>query len=338
MVQGPRSLASTPKGDNARGLTPGLRVVVILGATATGKTELALRVAEAVGGEIVNADSRYFYRGMDVGTAKPAVDERARIPHHLVDILEPTDSFSLGAFLDLAYRAVEEIASRGPVPLVTGGTPQYLRAFIEGWRPPAVPPDDDLRARLDEHPTEALYAMLARVDPVSAERIGPHNRRRMIRALEVFETLGTPMSVVSASEPPPWEYLVLGLRRDRVTLYQRIDRRVVSMHEAGWLDEVARLRERRVTAATPSMSAHGYREALAVLEGTMTLDEAIRKTQTMVHAYVRHQETWFRRFEGVRWLDSGDEGHAAQAIAMTREFLARNSERRGRKRRDLAGR
>lgn len=323
MAQGARSLATAPERDNARGLTPGLRVVVILGTTATGKTDLALRVAEEIGGEIINADSRYFYRGMDVGTAKPTPAELARVPHHLVDILDPTERFSLGAFLGLVYRAVEEVAARGHVPIVTGGTPQYLRAFIEGWRPPEVPPDDALRARLDELPTETLYARLSEVDPASAELIGPNNRRRMIRALEVFEQLGRPMSVVSASQPPPWRLLIIGLRRDRTALYDRIDRRVVAMHAAGWLDEVARLRQRGVTAATPAMSAHGYREALAVLDGTMTLDEAIRQTQTMVHAYVRHQETWFRRFESVRWLDSDDEGYADTAVAMARSFLAR---------------
>lgn len=321
MVQGARSLASGPEGDNARRLTPGLRVVVILGATATGKTDLALRVAEAAGGEIVNADSRYFYRGMDVGTAKPSLTERARVPHHLIDLLDPTEPFSLGAFLDLAYQAVEDVAARGRLPIVTGGTPQYLRAFLEGWRPPEVPPDEALRARLDALSTEELYAQLVAVDARSAERTGPYNRRRMIRALEVYEKLGRPMSEVSASQPPPWRFLVIGLRHDREALYERIDRRVEAMHAAGWLDEVARLRERGVTAATPAMSAHGYREALAVLDGTMTLDEAIRQTQTMVHAYVRHQTTWFRRFGGVQWLDSGTEGYADEALAMVHMFI-----------------
>ncbi|HMM41778.1 MAG TPA: tRNA (adenosine(37)-N6)-dimethylallyltransferase MiaA [Thermomicrobiales bacterium] len=322
MVQSARSLASASEGDNARQLTPGLRVVVILGATATGKTDLALRVAEAVGGEIVNADSRYFYRGMDIGTAKPSLAERARVPHHLVDILEPTEPFSLGAFLDLAYRAVEDVAARGKAPVVTGGTPQYLRAFLEGWRPPKAPPDEALRAQLDALPTDELYARLVAVDARSAKRTGAHNRRRMIRALEVYEKLGRPMSEVSASQPPPWRFLVIGLRHDREALYERIDRRVEAMHAAGWLDEVARLRERGVTEATPAMSAHGYREALAVLDETMTLDEAIRQTQTMVHAYVRHQTTWFRRFAAVRWLDSGTEGFADEALAMVQKFLA----------------
>jgi len=322
MVQGARSLASARSADNERELTPGLPVVVILGATATGKTDLALRVAGAVGGEIINADSRYFYRGMDTGTAKPSAAEQARVPHHLVDILEPTESFSLGAYLTLAREAVEEVGKRGRVPIVTGGTPQYLRALIEGWQPPEAPPDDVLRARLNVLSTDALIARLMETDPTSAERIGPHNRRRMIRALEVFETLGRPMSEVIASRPPPWRFLILGLRADRETLHERIDRRVEAMHAAGWLEEVARLRERGVTAATPSMSAHGYREALAVLDGTLTLEAAMQQTRTMVHAYVRHQETWFRRFEGVHWLDSSSDGYVENAIAMVEAFLA----------------
>lgn len=320
-MQGATSLASTPEGNNARGLTPGLRVVVVLGATATGKTEFALRLAEAIGGEIINADSRYFYRGMDIGTAKPSAAEQAHVPHHLIDILDPRDSFSLGAFLERAYRAVEDVARRGHVPIVTGGTPQYVRALLEGWRPPEVEPDDALRARLDALSTDELADRLVVVDPASAQRIGPHNRRRMIRALEVFEALGRPMSEVMMSERPPWNFVVIGLRRDRAALYEQIDRRVEAMHAAGWLDEVARLKELGVSAATPSMSAHGYREALAVLDGAMTLDAAIRQTQTMVHAYVRHQETWFRRFEHVHWLDSAADGFVAHGIAVVREYL-----------------
>lgn len=322
MGPGRNSLAICADRGNERNLTPGLRVVVVLGATATGKTDLALRLAESVGGEVVNADSRYFYRGMDIGTAKPSAEERARVPHHLIDLLDPTEPFSLGAFLELAYAAIEGVASRGHVPIVTGGTPQYLRGLIEGWRPPPVPPDDALRARLDEEQTEVLFERLCAIDPRSAERIGPANRRRMIRALEVYEVLGRPMSEVSESEPPPWQFLLLGLRQDREALYARIDRRVGAMHVAGWLDEVRQLRDQGVTATTPSMSAHGYREALAVLEGSMALDEAIRQTQVMVHSYVRHQETWFRRFHGVSWLDSGDPGHVTQALEMVNEFLA----------------
>lgn len=321
MVQDARSLASATEVGNERTLTAGLRVVVILGATATGKTDLALRVAESIGGEIVNADSRYLYRGMTIGTAKPTQDEQARAPHHLIDILDPTEPFSLGMFLDRAYRAVEEVADHGRTPIVTGGTPQYLRAFIEGWRPAETPPNESLRARLDEQSTAALQARLTEIDRVSAERIGPHNRRRMIRALEVYAALGRPMSEVSASQPPPWHFLIIGLRRDRAPLYERIDRRVEAMHQAGWLDEVARLREHGVTIQTPAMSAHGYREALAVLAGTMSLDEAVQQTKTMVHRYVRHQETWFRRFTGVRWLDSDAEGYADDAVAMVQAFL-----------------
>ncbi|MCO5176491.1 MAG: tRNA (adenosine(37)-N6)-dimethylallyltransferase MiaA [Thermomicrobiales bacterium] len=308
--------------DNGRNLTPGLRVIVVLGATATGKTDLALRLAELSCGEVVNADSRYFYRGMDIGTAKPSVAERERVPHHLIDILEPTEQFSLGSFLDLAYTAIEDVARRGHVPIVTGGTPQYLRGLIEGWRPPPVAPNEALRARLEQEATDVLFARLRDVDPCSAERIGPDNRRRMIRALEVYEVLGRPMSEVSASVPPPWQFFLIGLRRDRDELYARIDQRVREMHEAGWLDEVRRLADRGVTAETPSMSAHGYREALAMLEGSLSLDEAIRQTQIMVHSYVRHQETWFRRFEGINWLDSGDPEHVARAMEMVREFLA----------------
>lgn len=307
--------------NNERRLTPGLPVVVILGATATGKTALAVRLAREIDGEVVNADSRYLYRGMDIGTAKPTPAEMQGVAHHLIDIVEPTEDYSVARFLDAAYAAVEDIALSRRVPVVAGGTPQYLRAFLEGWRTPAVPPDPELRRALDAEPTEALAHRLRAVDPSSAARIGPHNRRRMIRALEVFATTGRPMSELQGSEPPPYRFYLVGLRQPREVLYQRIDKRVRAMFAAGWLDEVRALEERGVGATTPSMTAHGYREALAVIHGSLTLNEAIEHTCRMVHRYVRHQETWFRKFPNVHWFDSSTPGYEAQVAAGVRAFL-----------------
>jgi tRNA dimethylallyltransferase len=302
-------------------LTPGVRVVVVLGATATGKTALSIRLAEQFGGEVVNADSRYLYRGMDVGTAKPSDAERRGIAHHLVDILDPWDDFSLAAYLDLAYAAIEDVAARGRLPLVVGGTPQYLRALIEGWVVPRVAPDAALRAELQGQPTEALYERLRAADPDSAARIGPANKRRMIRALEILALSGRPMSAQQGREPPPYAFLLLGLEQEREQLYARIDRRVCEMFAIGWLDEVQRLRARGATRELPAMSAHGYREALDVLDGRLALDDAIRQTSQMVHRYVRHQQTWFRRFGDIVWFDSSEPGYEERVARMVAEFL-----------------
>jgi tRNA dimethylallyltransferase len=303
-----------------RGLTPGLPVVVVLGPTATGKTELAIRIARAFDGEVVSADSRYFYRGMDIGTAKPTVEEQAGIPHHLIDILDPDEPYSLGQFLDDVFLAIEDVASRRHLPVVAGGTPQYLRAMLEGWTVPEVPPDDDLRTRLDQEPIEWLFHRLHDVDPASAERIGPTNKRRMIRALEIYEKTGQTMTDLSGKTPPPYRFHIIGLTQPREVLYPRIDARVRRMYAEGWLDEVRALHASGITAAHPSMSAHGYREALEVVTGRTDVEDAIARTCTIIHRYVRHQQTWFRRFNGIHWFDSSSDGWQDAALASIPEF------------------
>lgn len=302
-------------------LTDGLPVVVVLGPTATGKTELSIRIASAFNGEVVSADSRYFYRGMDIGTAKPSLVEQAGVPHHLIDILEPDDPYSLGQFLADVYRAIEDVGWRSRLPVVAGGTPQYLRAMLEGWTVPEVAPDGALRERLDGEATDALFARLSIVDPDSAERIGPTNKRRLIRALEVFEKTGRTMTEQSGKSPPPYRFHVLGLTQPRDLLYSRIDARVRRMYSVGWLDEVRALHERGITAANPSMSAHGYREALDVVTGQTSVESAIARTGFIIHRYVRHQQTWFRRFDGVHWFDSSVGDWQDAATESVRAFL-----------------
>ncbi len=305
--------------DNPRGLTPGLPVVVILGLTATGKTGLSLALAERFDLEIVNADSRYLYRGMDIGTAKPSPEELATVPHHLVNTLEPDESYSLALFLDDAFAAIEDIGHRGKLPVVVGGTPQYLRALIEGWQTPRVPPDDELRARLEREPVEELYRRVQAVDPESAERIGPTNARRLIRALEVWEKSGEPLSAQQGKYPPPYRMLVIGLQLNRDTLYARIDERARQMFGEGLLDEARALL--RYDATLPSLSAIGYPEARAVVRGEMTVEEAIEQTSYATHRFARHQQTWYRRFEGVQWFDAGDEGLVEQVAGAVAALL-----------------
>jgi tRNA dimethylallyltransferase len=308
--------------NNERVLTPGLRIVVILGPTATGKTALAIHVAKAFSGEVVSADSRYFYRGMDIGTAKPDGVEQSGIRHHLIDIREPDQAYSLATFLDDAFEAIEDIGHRSKLPVIAGGTPQYLRALLEGWTVPHVAPDEELRAVLDAEPVSHLFERLQKIDPASAARIGPANKRRLIRALEVHQILGRPMSEVSGAAPPPYLVRIIGLFLDRETIYRRIDDRVRSMYASGWLEEVRRLHERGITPDMPAMSAHGYREALEVVRGETDLEHAIQRTCYMIHRYVRHQETWFRRFENVTWFDSSSPNVHDHVLDNIARFLA----------------
>ena len=315
------SVATLIDAHNERQLTPGLPVVFILGATATGKSSLALHIARRLGGEIISCDSRYFYRGMNVGTAKPSAEEVSQAEHHLIDILDPEDDYSLATYLNDAYAAIEDVGSRGSLPIVAGGTPLYLRALLEGWTVPQAPPDQELRARLEEQEPETIYALVKAVDPVSAERIGEHNKRRLIRAYEVFTVTGLPLSDLEGKQPPPYRMLRLGLRQDRETLYQRIDERVRWMFANGLLEEASRLIERGVPEQAAAMSAIGYAEARAVVLGTMSLQEAIESTSRATHRYVRHQETWFRRFNEVNWLGSSSPDLVEQAIKQVSDFL-----------------
>ena len=325
------SVATDLRPNNGRrDLTSGLCVVVILGSTATGKTALSIALARDLGGEIVNADSRYLYRGMDIGTAKPTEHERDGIPHHLIDIREPTETYGLATFLTDAYAAIEEVGHRGKLPVVTGGTPQYLRALTEGWQVPEVEPDWKLRERLEQQPASELFEQLRQIDPETSLRVDPANKRRLIRAIEVYERTGQPLSAIAGQSPPSYQFFIVGLRQERDILYPRIDRRVRDMYAEGWLDEVRCLRERGVTRDMPSMSAHGYREALDVVEGRLEIEEAIRRTQVMIHRYVRHQSTWFRKFPGIHWYDSSIPGYEQQVIADARASLASGSERQER--------
>jgi tRNA dimethylallyltransferase len=315
------SVATLTDGHNERVLTPGLKLVVVLGATATGKSSLALELAGTLDAEIVSSDSRYLYRGMDIGTAKPSREELDQVPHHLVDILEPADDYSLANYLDDAYAAIEDIWQRGRLPIVAGGTPLYLRALLQGWNVPRVPPDLAFRSDMEQLDAGDLLAQLRTVDPVTAERTEPNNKRRLIRALEVYRGSGQPLSELEGKHPPPYRTLLLGLFQPRDSLYRRIDERVQWMFDNGLLDEARRLIELKVPESAASMSAIGYREARAVVAGAMEVSDAIESTCHATHRYVRHQETWFRRFENVVWLDSSEPDTPFRAGQIVSEFI-----------------
>jgi tRNA dimethylallyltransferase len=300
------------------------RLVVICGPTAVGKTALGIEIAEACRGEVVNADSRYFYRGFDIGVAKPEPGERRGVPHHLIDILPPAGEMSLARYQDLAMAAIAGILRRKRLPLLVGGTPLYINALVEGWRIPRVPPNPERREALareaEEHGVAALLARLRAVDPIAAER-SAQNLRRIIRALEVYEESGVPMSAQEGKGPPPFEALEIGLTLPRPALYQAIDARVASQIERGLVAEVRNLREGGVPDDAPAMSSLGYRQLMPYLCGDVTLEAAIARIRHDTHRYVRHQETWLRRNRRIIWFDTAAPSWSDRVFALVREFL-----------------
>jgi tRNA dimethylallyltransferase len=289
-------------------LTP--PVLAIVGATATGKSALAMALAEELPGEIVNADALQVYRGFDVGTAKPGPAERARVPHHLIDILDPSERWSAGEFARRARQAIDEIRDRGRNPVVVGGSGLYLRALFEGISP--VPPGDpevrsELRERLAREGLEPLAAELARADPETAERLAPGDTQRVLRALEVVRASGRTLSSWIAEQPFGIQRIAvlrLGLTLPRVLLYDRIAERVVRMVEEGWVEEVARLLARGLDPGLPAFQAIGYRQIVRHLNAEWSLDDAIADTVKATRRFAKRQETWFRREPDVIWFSA----------------------------------
>lgn len=286
-------------------------LIVIIGPTAVGKTELSLQLAERMNGEIVSADSRLFYRGMDIGTAKPSAAEMARIPHHLIDVANPNETWSLSVFQQKACQTIDSIHQRGKLPFLVGGTGQYIRAVTQGWTPPEVKPDERLRTILeklkDEKGPDGIYWLhdkLRVLDSVSADRIDPRNYRRTIRALEVIFTTGQPFSIQRGQEESPYRLISVGLKRPRPELYSRVDERIESMFKNGLLGEVEKLLEKGYAPDLPSMSAIGYREAVAVVQGKMSLDEAIMQMKRITRVFVRRQGNWFKEDDAqIKWFE-----------------------------------
>jgi tRNA dimethylallyltransferase len=287
-----------------------IRLLAIVGPTASGKTSLGIELAEALGGEVISADSRQIYRYMDIGTAKATPEERARVPHHLVDIVEPDQVLTLAEYQALAYRTIADIVARGKLPMLVGGTGQYVSAVLEGWRIPEVPPQPALRAELEAEAarsgSESLHARLATLDPDAASRIDHRNVRRVIRALEVCIATGQPIRVLQRKEPPPYAVTRIGVTRPRPVLYERIDRRVDAMIEAGLVDEVRRLVEAGYGWDLPAMSGLGYRQLGQYFAGEVTLDEAVALIKRGTRRFTQQQYNWFRLDDPrIRWVDPG---------------------------------
>jgi tRNA dimethylallyltransferase len=285
-------------------------LVVILGPTAVGKTKIAIQLAECLSGEIVSADSRLFYRGMDIGTAKPPLDERQRVPHHLIDITEPDDVISLALFQRLARQAIAEIHSRRRLPFLVGGTGQYIRAVVQAWEVPPARPNPMLRSALESWAgqigMQSLHGRLAVLDPQAAAGIDPRNLRRTVRALEVILSTGRRFSEQRRSGSSPYKVLMLGLARPRSELYARIDARIQAMLEGGLIGEVQALLERGYSPELPTLSAIGYQEVIAYLQGNITLEEAQIKMKRATRIFVRRQSNWFKPGDpAIRWFQVG---------------------------------
>jgi len=285
------------------------RLVAIVGPTGVGKTWLSLKLAQRFNGEIVNADSRQVYLQMDIGTAKPTKEELALVPHHLIDIINPDEDFSLAQYQKLAYDAINSVQSRGKLPFLVGGTGQYVWAVLEGWVIPQVPPDSEFRHSLEQRAEAGeaaeLYAELRDIDQAAAGKIDPRNVRRVIRALEVNRQ--KPFSQTARKVPPPFEPLIIGLTLERKELYRRVDARVDEMIARGFVEEVRRLLDMGYSLSLPAISSIGYREIGQYLMGKITLEEAIFKIKTGTHRFIRHQYAWFRlEDKRMRWWEAGE--------------------------------
>jgi len=305
-------------------MLPQAAIVIIAGPTGVGKSVLALGLAERFGMEIISADSRQVYRELDIGTAKPGRVERARVPHHLVDYVEPDESYSVARFRDDAEVVLADLAARRVGALVVGGTGHYVQALSDRIEPPRVPPQPELRAALErlaaERGANALHAQLEQLDPASAQAIPPSNVRRAIRAIEVARATGQPFSRIGRRRGKRRMALRVALTLSREELYRRVDARVDRMLAAGWLDEVRGLLRRGYDPDLPALAATGYRELIAHLRGELSLEDAVQRIKWASHAYIRRQYVWLRRQPSYRWLEAGPSAYT-RVEPLVRRYL-----------------
>lgn len=285
-------------------------LLVIVGPTAVGKTAFCIMLAQALPAEIVTADSMQVYRGMDIGTAKPSEAERGGVPHHCLDLVDPWEPFNVADYRRHALAAIEDIQRRGRLPILTGGTGLYVRAVVDDFLFPDRGADWELRRRLEEEAERlgrpALHARLAQVDPETAARLHPNDVRRVVRALEVYERTGRPLSEhlrEARAREARFDLLMFGLTRPREELYARINRRVEEQIRQGLVDEVRALMERGLDEGHVAMQGLGYKEIIAHLKGRLSLEEAIRVLQRDTRHYARRQLIWFKPDPRIQWLD-----------------------------------
>ena len=296
------------------------RLIVIAGPTAVGKSALALRLAQQLDGEIISGDSMCVYRGLDIGTAKPSVSEQKLVPHHLIDIRRPTEPFSVVDFQQLAAAAIEEVNRRGKLPILVGGTGLYIQALLEGYQ---FNPTPITTLRDDADSTDTLYERLNERDPLTAGRIHPNDRKRILRALEVITTENQPLSTDKAAQLQ-YDCLAFGLTMERQALYQRIDQRVDQMVEQGLLAEVDALLSKELAANATALQAIGYKEFIAAIQNNLSLETAIEQVKLASRRYAKRQLTWFRRMSYLEWIEIGETTTMDMALVL---ILRRVAER-----------
>lgn len=307
-------------------------LIVILGPTGVGKSKTAVTLAERFNGDIINADSRQIYKYMDIGTAKPPAKDLAKIPHHLLSIINPDENYSLALYQKMAGDAIIAIHKKGKLPLLVGGSGQYIKAFTEGWQIPKIPPDYELRkeleARAKEEGSLKLYEELQRLDPDAAKSIDYKNIRRIIRAIEACKHSSTKFSTLRRKNPPPYKILKIGLTIERFNLYNVVDKRVNEMLGSGLIEEIKHIQSLGYSLELPSLNTIGYTEIGAYLKGEMSLDEAIQKIKYKTHRYIRQQYAWFKLSdESICWFDVQNPDTNDKIISIVQDFISREKNR-----------
>lgn len=304
------------------------RLLVLIGPTAVGKTKLSIEIAKRYGCEIISGDSMQVYRGMDIGTAKIKPAEMGGVPHHMLDIHEPAEPFSVAEFQERAMQLIEDIGSRGLLPFIVGGTGLYVESLCYGFGFSDGGADEAFREEqrrfLQEHGEEALHAKLRSVDPGSAERLHPNDHRRVIRALEVYKQTGRPLSehLAEQTRESPFELCLIGLTMDRKILYKRIEDRIDAMLAEGLAEEVRELLDRGVPRETVSMQGLGYKEIAAYLFGETSYDEAVQLLKRNTRRFAKRQLSWFRHMRDIQWLDVGDEENFSEQLRNIHAIIA----------------
>lgn len=276
------------------------RVIAVVGATASGKTSYAIELAKKINGEIISADSRLVYKGMDIGTAKPTIDEMQEIPHYMIDVVEPEYNYSAGLYVKEAKKHITDIISRGKVPIVVGGTGLYFRVLLENYDLPDVKPDYELRKELSSYSYEELLEMLTKLDEKAANSVEKNDKKKLIRYIEIIKLAGKPLDLVRGVKEKEFNVEWVGLNFPREILYDRINKRVDLMIERGLIDETKKLLQKhgRISNITDTI---GYREVLSYLDGELSLDEAKDKLKQNTRNYAKRQLTWFRKNEQINW-------------------------------------
>ena len=300
-------------------------LVAVVGPTAVGKSRLGISIAKRLKGEIVNADSRQIYKYMDIGTAKPGRVERDAVQHHLLDIITPDQPYSLSLFQEAALRCISDIQESGSLPVLVGGSGQYMWSVLEGWRIPAVAPDpiyrESLLRRAESDGTNSLFRELENIDPACAAGMLPHNLRRIVRALEIYHKTGLLPSSLRGKKGLPYPVLIIGLTTAREHLYSLIDGRAEQMVAAGFDGEVKNLLDMGYHRGLPSMSSLGYRQMADHLAGNMSLQDALQAIKYETHRFARSQYAWFRPSDGrIQWFETGDES-AEKVLSVAQRFM-----------------